>query len=117
MIKSNVFVMERYDFSVMVINGILRDLDFNPITFRDPETLMSQLDKKVPFILFYDYDIEKDEEVLEEIHSKFPETKIILINHVGQEINLNEIKEKYGVFSIIQRPFSKKEIKKVLKSL
>ncbi len=109
-------IMERYDFSATVLNTILKDLGADSKTFMNPESLMERIEKEAPLLLFYDYESgnEEDERTLKEIAKRFPKTRIILINYAGQEINLEKIKQDYGIFEIVQRPFSRKQISNVL---
>tara|TARA_Y100000310_G_scaffold342413_1_gene445578 strand:- start:6568 stop:7008 length:441 start_codon:yes stop_codon:yes gene_type:complete len=113
---SSVVIMEKYDFSAMVLSSILSATDLNLKVVNDPQNLEAELDKELPSILFYDLDVgsENDKEVLKKIQEKFPNLKIILIIWVGQEISRNKLFEEYNVKGVVQRPFSRREVLGIL---
>ncbi len=116
--KVNVLIMEKYDFSSMVLSTILSDEDYSPKVIRDPKLLPEELDDSLPPVLFYDLDLQSDsdEKVLKKIKEKFPKLKIIIINYIGQEINKEELKKDYGIIDVVQRPFSRRQVLAALKN-
>ena len=116
--KVNVLIMEKYDFSSMVLSTILSDEDYSPKVIRDPNLVLEELDKSLPSILFYDLDLQNgiEKEVLKKIRNKFPELKIIIINYIGQEVNEEELKKDYGIINVVQRPFSRRQVLSALKN-
>ena len=116
--KVNVLIMEKYDFSSMVLSTILSDEDYSPKVIRDPNLVLEELDNSLPPVLFYDLDLqnEAEREVLKKIKEKFPELKIIIINYIGQEINKEELKKDYGIIDVVQRPFSRRQVLAALKN-
>tara|TARA_Y100000310_G_scaffold251083_1_gene257500 strand:- start:1118 stop:1528 length:411 start_codon:yes stop_codon:yes gene_type:complete len=116
--KVNVLIMEKYDFSSMVLSTILSDEDYSPKVIRDPKLLPEELDDSLPPVLFYDLDLQSDsdEKVLKKIKEKFPKLKIIIINYIGQEINKEELKKDYGIIDVVQRPFSRRQVLSALKN-
>tara|TARA_Y100000310_G_scaffold161207_1_gene161147 strand:+ start:362 stop:772 length:411 start_codon:yes stop_codon:yes gene_type:complete len=117
--KTKVLIMERYDFSSMVLSTILTDEDHSPKVIRDPNLVLEELDKSLPSILFYDLDLQNgiEKEVLKKIRNKFPELKIIIINYIGQEVNEEELKKDYGIINVVQRPFSRRQVLSALEKV
>ena len=109
---AEIIIFEKYDFSAMVLNTLLSEAGYSPKLFKDSNLLLKELETSSPPVLFYDLDLKNENNVniFEEISKKFPKLKIILINYVGQKIDKNELKEKYGIFGVVQRPFSRREI-------
>jgi len=113
-----IVIMERYDFSSMVICSILSGAGYNPKVVRDPKMLVEEIKKGIPRFLFYDldYENEEDKEMLSETIRNFPDLNVIIIRWVGQEVEKKELMQLYGANGIVQRPFSRREVLGILKA-
>ena len=106
-----ILIKEDYEFSAMVLRTILSEEKYNSKTIKNLEGFEGIKIFKNS-ILFYDLnlDSQEDEILLKNIKKKYPKLKIIMINYVGQKIDIISLKEKFGIEKIIQRPFSRREI-------
>ncbi len=115
----DILIMEKYDFSAMVISSFLVEMGFVTRVVRKPENLLPELKKQEPKILFYEWDhgAEEDKELLKTIRKEFPKIKVVVIKHIAQEVTLDELVVYFKVDNFVTRPFSRREVTKVVESL
>ena len=115
----DVLIMEKYDFSAMVISSFLVEMGFVTRVVRKPENIIEEIKKQEPKILFYEWDqgAEADKELLKKIRNDFPNIEVVVIRHTAQKVSLDELFVYYKINKIVVRPFSRREVTKVVSQI